>query len=243
MIDHRRLDNLFTEIIRRAIKLEILLFNSKPYTRDSIGLKFYYNGTSLVIGFICLAFINRFENIFASFFLFILFLASTFFCSFALFKITKDPKIDLSDEFLIRIPVRKVREQLCTNLGFNFTVGQLKGIFEKMKEFEFLKSKTSFESFQKVFMSDFGHEDYVQWNITLSQTGLIFEIMSRYSSSFSPALAVRKKLFKTKKGSYMKIDSFNTAKNSRNKKNEEYFFHENLLQFDDYIRRLIDKNV
>ncbi len=243
MIDHRRLDNLFTEIIRRALKLEILIFNSKPYNRDSIGLKFYYNGTSIVLGLYCVGLIYYVENIFISLLFFLIFLASTFFCSFALHKISKDPKIDFSDEFMIRIGVRKERKQLYTNLGFNFTVGQLKGIFDKMIDFEFLESKTSFESFQKVFMSDFGHKDYVQWNITLSQTGLIFDILSRYSSSFSPSLVVRKKLFKTKDGSYMKIDSFNTAKNSRNKKNEEYYFHENLLQFDDYIRRLIDKNV
>ena len=242
MGDKTFLEKTLTLTVRHAMQLDIFLFRSNPYSHDSIGFKIYYFGTSILLGLVGCAFIVEAQTFLPTILISFLFLSLIIFNLYIYDTISNKRKIDLTDEFISRPAVLRKRKQLLNNFGFRFTIEQTQKIFVQLSINNFIDKETSYESFYAVFMLDFGHVHQVKWNTTLSQTEKILSALARYSKGFTPALAFRKKLFISNKGTLMNINSFNTAKKQRNKKNEEYFFKDEFLHFNDFLKRLIDEN-
>lgn len=242
MGDKTFLEKTLTIAVRHAMQLDIFLFRSNPYSHESIGFKIYYFGTSILLGLCGYAFIIEAQTFLPSVLISLSFLACIIFNLHIYDTISNKRKIDLSDEFVVRPAVLRKRKQLHKNLGFKFTEEQIQRIFAQLSLNNFIDAQTSYESFYSVFMLDFGHGHQVKWNTTLSQTEKILSALGRYSKGFTPALAFRKKLFISNKGTLMNINSFNSAKKQRNKKNDEYFFKDDFLHFNDFLKRLNDEN-
>ncbi|APA64268.1 hypothetical protein [Maribacter sp. 1_2014MBL_MicDiv] len=156
-------------------------------------------------------------------------------------------KINTPDHIIIKPSVFKrriKRIKRIKNFGFTFSMADLKKIYLKLLDAEFIDNKTSFEDFNIVLMNDFGHKAKIYWSssLTLGQFSTILDVFEQYSKSFKPSIAFRKKLFVDDKGDIFNISSYNNAKKSRNKKVEEYFFHEEYVSFVEFMTHFIVKN-
>lgn len=225
--------------------LKIKILNSTLFKNEEILVRVFFIGVILA-HFVGMYTVNSIvgNSILNSslVFLFYLFLISVHAESFHL--IENKVKVTLPDDLIIVSSSCKIRVEKIKNFGFTFSKAELKKIYTKLLDAEFIDNKTSLEDFSIVLMNDFGHKAKIYWSssLTLAQLSKILDVFEQYSKSFKPSIAFRKKLFVDYKGDIIKITSYNNAKKSRNKKVEEYFFHEEYVSFVEFMTHFIHKN-